>query len=101
MRQGVAAAALLALLGFIAALPEAGRSGSLVDRLNGTPAEGRVHAKTGSMSNVRALAGYVQSASGEPLAFAFLCNGFDVTPSEVDAQVDAALLALVALTAPR
>ena len=86
---------------FIAALPEAGRSGSLADRLIGTPADGRVHAKTGSMSNVRALAGYARSASGEPLAFAFLCNGFDVTPGDVDAQVDTALLALVALTAAR
>jgi D-alanyl-D-alanine carboxypeptidase/D-alanyl-D-alanine-endopeptidase (penicillin-binding protein 4) len=81
----------------IATLPEAGRSGSLADRLKGTAAEGRVHAKTGSMSNVRSLAGFVDTAAGESLAFAFLVNGFDVRPSEVDARVDEMLLALVAL----
>lgn len=78
-------------------MPEAGRSGSLADRLKGTPAEGRVRAKTGSMSNVRSLAGFVETAAGEPLAFAFLVNGFDVRASEIDARVDEMLLAMVAL----
>jgi D-alanyl-D-alanine carboxypeptidase/D-alanyl-D-alanine-endopeptidase (penicillin-binding protein 4) len=81
----------------IASLPEAGRSGSLADRLNGTAAEGRVRAKTGSMSNVRSLAGFVETPAGESLAFAFLVNGFDVRPSEIDARVDEILLALVVL----
>ncbi len=80
-----------------ATLPEAGRSGSLADRLRGTPAEGRVRAKTGSMSNVRSLAGYVETAAGEPLVFAFLVNGFDVGAAAIDARVDAMLLAMVAL----
>lgn len=81
----------------LAALPEAGRPGSLSQRLAGTAAAGRVHAKTGSMSNVRALAGYVRTAADEPLAFAFICNGFDGRGSDVDARVDELLLALVAL----
>ena len=81
-------------------LPQAGRSGSLADRLRGTPAEGRVRAKTGSMSNVRSLAGFVETAAGEPLVFAFLVNGFDVRPSEIDARVDEMLLAMVALSPP-
>jgi D-alanyl-D-alanine carboxypeptidase/D-alanyl-D-alanine-endopeptidase (penicillin-binding protein 4) len=83
--------------GLEAALPEAGRSGSLAERLQGTPADGRVRAKTGSMSNVRSLAGYVLTTAGETLAFAFLTNGFDVPPAEIDARVDELLLALVAL----
>jgi D-alanyl-D-alanine carboxypeptidase/D-alanyl-D-alanine-endopeptidase (penicillin-binding protein 4) len=78
-------------------LPEAGRSGSLADRLNGTVAEGRVRAKTGSMSNVRSLAGFVETAAGEALTFAFLTNGFDVRPAEIDARVDEMLLAMVEL----
>jgi D-alanyl-D-alanine carboxypeptidase/D-alanyl-D-alanine-endopeptidase (penicillin-binding protein 4) len=81
----------------VGTLSEAGRSGSLADRLQGTPAEGRVWAKTGSMSNVRSLAGYARTEAGETLAFAFLVNGFDVRPSEVDARVDEMLLAMVAL----
>ena len=81
----------------LAALPEAGRPGSLSRRLAGTTAAGRVHAKTGSMSNVRALAGYVRTATDEPLAFAFICNGFDGRGIDVDARVDELLLALVDL----
>jgi D-alanyl-D-alanine carboxypeptidase/D-alanyl-D-alanine-endopeptidase (penicillin-binding protein 4) len=66
-------------------------------RLTGTPAAGRVHAKSGSMSNVRGLTGIVETTAGEPLAFAFLANGFDVRGAEIDERVDALLLALVAL----
>ncbi|MGD9903812.1 MAG: D-alanyl-D-alanine carboxypeptidase/D-alanyl-D-alanine-endopeptidase [Vicinamibacterales bacterium] len=78
-------------------LPQAGRSGSLADRLRGTAADGRVYAKTGSMSNVRSLAGYVETTAGEPLVFGFLVNGFDVGPRDVDDRVDELLLALVGL----
>jgi D-alanyl-D-alanine carboxypeptidase/D-alanyl-D-alanine-endopeptidase (penicillin-binding protein 4) len=82
-------------------LPAAGTPGTLERRLAGTPAAGRVRAKTGSMSNVRSLAGYVETIAGEPLAFAFLTNGFDVRASEIDARVDDLLLALVALPGSR
>lgn len=78
-------------------LPRAGAPGAYERRLAGTPAAGRVRAKTGSMSNVRSLAGYVETLAGEPLAFAFLSNGFDVRGIEIDARVDELLLALVAL----
>ena len=61
---------------FLATLPVAARSGTLETRLTGTAAAGKVHAKTGSMSNVRALSGYVTSADGETLAFAILANNF-------------------------
>ena len=44
---------------FEATLPIAGRDGSLGNRMKGTPAEGNARAKTGSMSNVRALSGSV------------------------------------------
>ena len=42
-----------------------------------------MRAKTGSMSNVRGLSGYVNSADGEPLVFAILANNF-----ELDAECD-------------
>ena len=82
---------------FRSTLPVAGVSGSLANRMKGTPAEGRVFAKTGSMSQVRSLAGYVMTAEGEPLVFAFMVNGFRVPQREVDAAMDRALLKLVAL----
>ena len=67
---------------FEAALPIAGRDGGLSNRMKGTPAEGNARAKTGSMSNVRALSGYVKTADGEPLVFSIIANNFE-TPADV------------------
>lgn len=80
---------------FRSTLPVAGVSGSLANRMKGTPAEGRVFAKTGSMSQVRSLSGYVVTAEGEPLVFAFMVNGFRVPQRTIDAAMDRALLRLV------
>jgi D-alanyl-D-alanine carboxypeptidase/D-alanyl-D-alanine-endopeptidase (penicillin-binding protein 4) len=60
---------------FRASLPVAGVDGTLKARMKGTPAEGRVLAKTGTLALVNALAGYVTTAGGETLAFAALANG--------------------------
>ena len=59
------------------ALPVAGRDGTLAGRMRGTPAEGNVRAKTGTMSNIRTLAGYVRTRDGEMLAFAILADNFE------------------------
>ncbi len=85
---------------FRSTLPVAGVSGSLATRLKGTPAEARVWAKTGSMSQVRSLAGYIVTTDGEPLAFAFLVSGFRVPAREIDAAMDKALLRLVEFKHP-
>jgi D-alanyl-D-alanine carboxypeptidase/D-alanyl-D-alanine-endopeptidase (penicillin-binding protein 4) len=66
---------------FKASLPIAGRDGTLATRLSGTAAEANARAKTGTMTNVRALAGYVTTRDGEPIAFSVLVNNFE-TPSE-------------------
>lgn len=82
---------------FRATLPQAAVSGTLAGRLTGTPAAGRVWAKTGTLSNVRTLSGYAETRDGEPLVFSILVNNFVVPPAEVDAIVDKMLLELVAL----
>jgi D-alanyl-D-alanine carboxypeptidase/D-alanyl-D-alanine-endopeptidase (penicillin-binding protein 4) len=79
---------------FNASLPVAGHDGTLANRLKGTVAEGRVQAKTGSMSNVRALSGYVSTADGEPLAFSILANNFDTPPDVVNNATDAIVIRL-------
>ena len=61
---------------FRAALPLAGVDGTLKTRMRGTPAAGNARAKTGSMSGVHSLSGYVTSAAGEHLAFAFYLNQY-------------------------
>jgi D-alanyl-D-alanine carboxypeptidase/D-alanyl-D-alanine-endopeptidase (penicillin-binding protein 4) len=58
-------------------LPVASVDGTLVGRMGGTAAAGNVRAKTGTMSNIRALAGYVRTRDGEPLAFAIIVNNFE------------------------
>jgi D-alanyl-D-alanine carboxypeptidase/D-alanyl-D-alanine-endopeptidase (penicillin-binding protein 4) len=73
---------------FYAALPVAGVDGSLVNRMRGTPAQGNVRAKTGTMSNIRSLAGYVTAANGERLAFVILVNNFEGTGAEANAAID-------------
>jgi D-alanyl-D-alanine carboxypeptidase/D-alanyl-D-alanine-endopeptidase (penicillin-binding protein 4) len=79
---------------FEAALPIAGRDGSLVNRMKGTPAEGNARAKTGSMSNVRTLSGYVTTADGEPLVFSILANNFETPPDTITRTADAIVVRL-------
>lgn len=57
-----------------AGLPVAGRSGTLIDRMRGSSAQDRCQAKTGTLSNVSALAGYCRTPNGHLLAFTFIEN---------------------------
>lgn len=60
---------------FHASLPVAGKSDMLRRRMTATPAQGNLHAKTGTTNEVIALGGYVTASNGELLAFSFLYNG--------------------------
>jgi D-alanyl-D-alanine carboxypeptidase/D-alanyl-D-alanine-endopeptidase (penicillin-binding protein 4) len=55
-------------------LPVAGQKGTLRDRLVGTPAAGKIRAKTGSVRNARSLAGFARSNTPEQLVFAYIAN---------------------------
>jgi D-alanyl-D-alanine carboxypeptidase/D-alanyl-D-alanine-endopeptidase (penicillin-binding protein 4) len=79
---------------FAASLPIAGRDGTLAARMRGTRAEGNARAKTGSLSNARALSGYVQTADGEPLVFSLLANNFGVSADVIDRTMDAIVVRL-------
>ena len=55
-----------------AALPVGGVDGTLASRFTRAPLKGHVFAKTGTLGESRALAGYVECASGRTVIFALL-----------------------------
>ncbi|GAP65776.1 D-alanyl-D-alanine carboxypeptidase/D-alanyl-D-alanine-endopeptidase [Mizugakiibacter sediminis] len=61
---------------YLDALPVAGVDGTLDHRFAGTPADGRLRAKTGTLAHSYALSGYVTDAAGEPLAFALMLDRY-------------------------
>ncbi|MBI2875973.1 MAG: D-alanyl-D-alanine carboxypeptidase/D-alanyl-D-alanine-endopeptidase [Candidatus Tectomicrobia bacterium] len=80
---------------YLSSLAMMGEDGSLRGRLAGTPAQGRVRAKTGTLDGVRSLSGYLQTPGGEPLAFSFLVNfGPECSAGEVTRLQDRVCLLL-------
>jgi D-alanyl-D-alanine carboxypeptidase/D-alanyl-D-alanine-endopeptidase (penicillin-binding protein 4) len=62
---------------FVDSLAIAGESGTLQYEMNGTVAQGRCRAKTGTLQAVSNMAGYCTAADGHTLAFAFLMNAIN------------------------
>jgi D-alanyl-D-alanine carboxypeptidase/D-alanyl-D-alanine-endopeptidase (penicillin-binding protein 4) len=73
---------------FEQALPVAGRSGTIRTRMAGTPVEGRVQAKTGSIFRVNSLSGYVVTPKGAVRIFSIQTNNHDLSGSAVTARID-------------
>lgn len=59
---------------FNASLAVIGRNGTVASRMRGTAAQDNCHAKTGTLRDVSALAGYCTTTGGERVAFAFIMN---------------------------
>jgi D-alanyl-D-alanine carboxypeptidase/D-alanyl-D-alanine-endopeptidase (penicillin-binding protein 4) len=107
-RDAISADAVLSLLErmadpsakspFVTGLPIAGVDGSLSTRMKGTPAENNVRAKTGTMSNIRTLAGYVTTRDGEHLAFVVLINNFEGTGANANDALDAVAVRLASFS---
>ncbi len=87
-RSKVTADAIALLLGKIyttnygkiidSSLAIASVDGTIRNRFIGTLAENNLHGKTGTHSNVSALAGYVLTLDGERLAYSMIFNGGDI-----------------------
>lgn len=60
----------------IAGMPDRMVGGTLRNRLRGTKAENNVHAKTGSMTGVTSLSGFVTAANHQRLVFSVIFNDF-------------------------
>ncbi|HEY8029408.1 MAG TPA: D-alanyl-D-alanine carboxypeptidase/D-alanyl-D-alanine-endopeptidase [Gaiellaceae bacterium] len=76
----------------LAALPLAGRTGTLHDRMRGTAAAGVVRAKTGTTDNSTALSGFV----GDRYVFSVLINGNPVNGASSSLAEDHFATALAA-----
>jgi D-alanyl-D-alanine carboxypeptidase/D-alanyl-D-alanine-endopeptidase (penicillin-binding protein 4) len=74
-----------------ASLPIAGQDGTLTRRFRGTPLEGRLFAKTGSLNATNALSGFMTAKSGRTLLFSAYANDVPEGQSGT-AHIDAALL---------
>jgi D-alanyl-D-alanine carboxypeptidase/D-alanyl-D-alanine-endopeptidase (penicillin-binding protein 4) len=68
----------------------------LARRFVGTPLEGRIFAKTGSLNGVNALAGFLTATSGQTLIFSIYANDRPSTAGSAVEVMDRALLALAA-----
>ncbi len=70
------------------AMPAAAEDGTLDGRLLGTPAAGELRGKTGSLSAVHALSGYVRAGDGRTLVYSLLLNGYDSSSDVAVAMED-------------
>jgi D-alanyl-D-alanine carboxypeptidase/D-alanyl-D-alanine-endopeptidase (penicillin-binding protein 4) len=85
---------------YVVSLPVAGRDGTIRYRMEGSEAEGRLRAKTGTLEGVTSLSGYVQTAAKRTYAFAFLVNDFTARGRVVNRSLDALGIAMAASGGP-
>lgn len=80
---------------FFSSLPVSGQSGTLRYFCRGTAAEGKIHAKSGSMSRVRSYAGYINTNNDNQLIFAITVNNFNCTMTEMRHKIEDLMTAFV------
>jgi D-alanyl-D-alanine carboxypeptidase/D-alanyl-D-alanine-endopeptidase (penicillin-binding protein 4) len=76
---------------FEATMPIAGKDGTLERRMKGTRGENNVRAKTGTISNVRSLSGYVRTRDNELIGFSVIANNFKARSAAIDAVAELAV----------
>lgn len=73
---------------FKESLPVAGVSGTLKSVCSGQAAQGKLRAKSGSMSRIKSYAGYLETSSGQTLAFALIVNNYDGSSSSLKQKME-------------
>jgi D-alanyl-D-alanine carboxypeptidase/D-alanyl-D-alanine-endopeptidase (penicillin-binding protein 4) len=79
---------------FLASLPIAGKSGTISSLCKNQAGEGRIYAKSGTISKIKSYAGYVFSTSGKKIAFALTVNNYSCTNLELRKQLEVIFNAL-------
>jgi serine-type D-Ala-D-Ala carboxypeptidase/endopeptidase (penicillin-binding protein 4) len=80
---------------YFASLPVAGIDGTLEDRMKNSIADGRLHAKSGSVEHVRTRSGYADLPGGKRLVFSFLSNNMGLKGHEATDALDALSIAMM------
>ena len=80
---------------WVGLLPVGGVDGTLDERYPKSPLGRWVHAKTGTISHVSALSGYLLPPDGRSYVFSIMVNGYTQPASEVRALVDKILVTLL------
>lgn len=78
-------------------LPVAGVSGTLRSRFRDTPVQNRLQAKTGALSGIAALSGYLQPVHSPQLVMSILVNQADLALGEIQDAIDAVVEVVVKL----
>ena len=73
---------------FYDALPIGGVDGTIANRMKNTPAQGNVHAKTGTVDRSHSLSGYVTTTDGKLLLFSFQHNNYTTSNQQVERVQD-------------
>ncbi|MEM1148875.1 MAG: D-alanyl-D-alanine carboxypeptidase, partial [Pseudomonadota bacterium] len=81
---------------WLADQPIGGIDGSLERRFVGTPLEGKVFAKTGTLNGANALSGMMIAESGRALLFSIIANDRPAATRSAIAEMDAALNVIAA-----
>lgn len=76
-------------------LPISGVDGTLENRFTNAPSLGMMHAKTGSITNVRAVSGYATSAYGASLLFCIMVNANPQHGLDATSTMDAIATAMI------
>lgn len=79
---------------FAAGLPRAGLAGSLRNRFAGTPLDGQVMAKTGSIAGVNTLSGYLTRPDGTTLVISIQANHHAIGGRAMIAAIDSVVVAV-------
>jgi D-alanyl-D-alanine carboxypeptidase/D-alanyl-D-alanine-endopeptidase (penicillin-binding protein 4) len=77
---------------FADGMPRSGQPGSLRRRFIGTPLEGRVVAKTGTITSVNALSGYIERPGRPPLIFSLTANHHALPSAQVVRWMDSVVV---------
>jgi len=80
---------------FINSLPEAGVEGTLKNVFRDSVFEGRLKAKSGSMTGIRSFAGYLKSVSGKDLVFSITVNNYSGSSGNVIRYIEELLKAVI------